>query len=112
MKNKFTKAKKKWYKNSLISAVIYYDFGCLTPYVVCQLTTTIYGIRYWKFNDFLETSPHWKHRLIHSFFKQLDNKFFNARKLALTNKNITVMYESKKTIERNYIKMLKLEGLL
>ena len=110
--NKFSKAKRKWYREVLKSAVIYYEFGLLTPHVVCQLETSMFDFKYWKFNDYLKTNSHWKYRLIYSYFQELGDKFFNARKLSFKNPKIYVMYETSKSNKRNYIKMLKQEGLL
>ena len=121
IKNKFTKAKQKWYKERLIRAQIDYRFRVLSPRnnkylpeydqeTVCVFHNS--GLKTWTFSSNAKFEICAKYVAIKNFFWNLDDIFFAARKLSFKNPNVIVEYETINSQARKEWQILKEEGLI
>ena len=120
-KNKFTKAKQKWFSERLVYAQIDYCFRILSPrtnkylseYVrekVCVFNNE--GFKTWTFSSNTKFEICAKYIAIKNFFWYMEDKFFTARKLSFKNPNVIVEYETTKSQKRKDMQILKEEGLI
>ena len=121
IKNKFTKAKQKWFKERLMKAQIDYCFRVLSPRrnkylpeydreTVCNFYNS--DFKTWTFSSNAKFEICAKYIAIKNFFWYLDDKFFAARKLSFKNPNVIVEYETIKSQRKKELQILKEEGLI